>query len=535
MSLELLPTRSRYLPGEHVGVEVRDLPALGSLVIRHLGDEIAQFNVDQAGVVDLGELPPGGYSVELVSAGSVARTAIDISAPGNRPMRYGFVTDYHPGRDVTAVADNIRRLHLSDIQFYDWAYRHADLLGGGDTYDDALHQPISLDTVRSLITAVHACGTRALGYAAVYGVGNDEWPTWQHAALLTPSGAPYSLGDFLRLIDPADHGWLQHFTEQLNRSVIDVGFDGFHLDQYGYPKRATRPDGSSVTVEDSFAAVIGAARHALPHARLVFNNVNDFPTWRTGATDQDAIYIEVWPPHTTLGHLAAVVERANNAGGGKPVVIAAYQNVYDHAPTAAADLATAFTMATLFTHGATQLLCGEADRILIDPYYVRNHTLESSTHAMLTRWYDFAVTHQELLYTANLVDMTGSLAGPYNGDCDVAYLDTAVSETPQAGGVWRRITGDSSRLVIHLINLTNQTNTDWDAARQPVTSLPDGLLRVRRDGPELPRVRYADPDAQSSLIDIATGADGDYAVCELPPLGLWQLILIEYNPFSRRQ
>ena len=52
---------------------------------------------------------------------------------------------------------------------------------------------------------------------------------------------------------------------------------------------------------------------------------------------------------------------------------------------------TAFTMAALYSHGATQLLCGEADRILVDPYYVRNHVIEPSTAALLKRWYDFLV------------------------------------------------------------------------------------------------------------------------------------------------
>ena len=38
------------------------------------------------------------------------------------------------------MTDNLRRLHLTGVQFYDWAYRHADLLGGGETYDDALQK-----------------------------------------------------------------------------------------------------------------------------------------------------------------------------------------------------------------------------------------------------------------------------------------------------------------------------------------------------------------------------------------------------------
>ena len=119
-------------------------------------------------------------------------------------------------------------------------------------------------------------------------------------------------------------------------SVQRVGFDGFHLDQYGYPKRADRPDGQVVDVAASFVSLIGAVREALPDAQLVFNNVNDFPTWayraaprRTRSTSRCG------SRPLTLGALAAVVARARSVAGGKPVVIAAYQHVYDSAPAAA--------------------------------------------------------------------------------------------------------------------------------------------------------------------------------------------------------
>ena len=46
----------------------------------------------------------------------------------------------------------------------------------------------------------------------------------------------------------------------------------------------------------SFVRMITATRGRLPGAQLVFNNVNDFPTWATAPAPQDAAYIEVWPP-----------------------------------------------------------------------------------------------------------------------------------------------------------------------------------------------------------------------------------------------
>ncbi len=276
--------------------------------------------------------------------------------------------------------------------------------------------------------------------------------------------------------------------------------------------------------------MIDAARAAVPDSRLVFNNVNDFPTWTSAKADQDAVYIEVWDPHIGLEHLAQVATRARAAGGSKPVVVAAYQHVYDTASAHESDLATALTMATLYSHGATQLLCGEGDRILVDPYYVRNHMVEASTADLLHRWYDFLVEHDELLTAPGITDVTGSYAGPYNDDVDVAYQGTEVSGTAAPGKVWRRITQAGDRLVVQLINLAGQTDTLWDAPRAEPEDPGPATLRIRRAGPGLPRVRYADPDRQAHLVDVEVAEDpedGDYARAALPSPHLWQVVLID--------
>jgi len=524
MLFEILPTRVLYRPEESVGIEVRGLPEPAELVVRRLGDPVASHPVATDGVVDLGPLPAGGYTVDL----GVARTAVEVTANPREVLRYGFVVDYRPDRDLTAVADNLRRLHLTGVQFYDWAYRHADLLGGGEQYDDALGQPVSLVTVRELIATCHDVGADALGYAAVYAVGPQEWPKWEHDALLTGTGTPYGLGDFLFILDPAAPDWLDHFRAELDQATTSVGFDGFHLDQYGYPKRAHRPDGQVVDVAESFCRLIDGVREQLPGARLVFNNVNDFPTWATAHTPQDAVYIEVWKPQLELGHLAQTVTRARAEAGGLPVVIAAYQHVYDHAPADAADRAAALTMATLYSHGATHLLAGEADRILVDPYYVRNHTIEQSTEDLLRRYFDFATAHRDLLFPQAITEVTSSFAADYNDDIDLSYDGVDVTQVATSGTVWRRITQDrTGRYVVHLINLLGQEDVEWDAPRAVPGDPGAATLRMRRMGPGLPRIRWADPDRQHHLVDVEIAVDGDYLTATLPAPHLWQLVLID--------
>ncbi|HET7477204.1 MAG TPA: glycoside hydrolase family 66 protein [Dermatophilaceae bacterium] len=519
---ELLPTRSLYQVNAPVGIEVRGLAGPAQLRVLSLGQIVESTPVAGDGFVDVGPLPPGGYGVVLAGA----QTAVQVLPLEQHRfvLRYGFVADYRPGRELTEVLDNIRRLHLTAVQCYDWAYRHADLVGGGEEYTDALGNPVSLDTVRRIVGACHDAGADAIGYAAVYAVGGEEWPRWSGHALRTATGAAYRLGDFLRLVDPAAPAWVAHLSQELAAATELVGFDGYHLDQYGYPKHALGPSGEVVDVARSFVSAIESLRSRLPRSRLIFNNVNDFPTWATASTAQDAVYIEVWEPNAEYADLARLVTAARAAG--KPVCVAAYQHVYDTALVAAADQATALTMATLFSHGATHLLAGEADRILVDPYYVRNHPVQASTADLLKRWYDFLVEHHDLLMPAGIVDVTAAYAGAYNGDLDVEYAAAAVETSPVAGTVWRRVTRVGDWLVVHLVNLVGQPSTRWDAPHLPPGDPGTGTLRLRLVTGGSPWVLVADPDGSGHLEPVVVRADGVEASADLPALHTWQVVLV---------
>lgn len=527
---EILPNRATYSPTDPIEIEIRGGFDIGEMSIWHLGQQLARHPYNGETSIEVGPLPRGCYGVELKIGDNLARTAVEVKENSRERIRYGFVADYSPNRDLSAVSDNIRRLHLSAIMFYDWAYRHADLLGGGNNYKDALDQPISLQTVRDLVSTVQDVGASALGYAAIYAVGPNEWSTWKHRALLTASGEPFGLGDFLFILDPASPDWLIHFSKELVESVASIGFDGFHLDQFGYPKTAVRADGVNIDVSASFATFISKMRDTLSTQQLVFNNVNDFPTWITAHTPQDGVYIEVWAPTLTLDSLARMVTRTKSLAGKKPVVIAAYQHVYDYASAEVSDRATAFTMATLFSHGATQILAGESDRLLVDPYYVRNHEIETSTAVLLKSWYDFVVEHDELLLDPKIVDVTASYAGDYNNDCDVTFANSKVSEMAEPGSIWRRITSTPLGLVIHLINLLGQEDTLWDSPRKAPTDPGFARLKFRRVGQSVPAVKVADPDNSSRLVEISVTIEGDYAIALLPPMNIWQVVLIDLFP-----
>jgi len=280
-----------------------------------LGAVVASARV-RAGqrVVRFPPQPEGGYGVELrLASGRTWTGAAEVLADPLRRPRYGFVSGFAPGRRAEAVAENARRFHLNAVQFYDWMYRHARLLPPSDRFTDALGRELSLATVRRLVRALEAAGAQSLGYAAVYATGTEDRERWRDALLYDGAGNACKLGDdFLWIVDPSDRAWLRHFSADLRAAVEAVGFAGFHLDQYGGPQRARRADGAVVDLADAFPRMLAGVRRALPDATLIFNNVNDFPTWTTAAAPQDAVYIEVWEPHSSLGHLAELVTRARS-------------------------------------------------------------------------------------------------------------------------------------------------------------------------------------------------------------------------------
>jgi dextranase len=526
----LLPTKARYAPGESAVLEVDPEAVQRSLTVTHLGRTVASLTVPAGATeISLPGLPEGGYGVALSTGDSTAVELLPARAPR---MRYGFVADFGPEKDIESVVRHFRRLHLTAAQFYDWAYRHADLVGPDSRWHDPLGQVVSLATVRALGEAFNRAGTLPLGYAAVYGVGKQEWPAWEDVALLRRDGTPHELGGFLSIVDPSDPGWLAHFTADLRRATDAAGFAGFHLDQYGFPRRAVRPDGRVVDLADAFDTVIRAVRHALPEAYLVFNNVNDFPVWATSRSPQDATYTEVWTPHDTLADIAAVATRARLLAPDRPVVLAAYQSVYATSPAHVADATTRLTMATAFSHGATQLLCGEAGSVLVDPYYVRNHAAVKSTVDMLARWYDLLVAAGDLLFDPEAVDITRSVAGSLNDEIDVT-APHPVDHRGDPGTIWRRAVQTPQGTVVHLINLTGQAETGWDTPKSAIGPVEGIRLRVRRTGHARPEVLVADPDRGPHFVSVPVTADGEHAHADLPPLHAWQIVLIRTEQENR--
>jgi dextranase len=510
---ELLPAKATFAPGESIVVEARGVD--GAVRLVHLDRVVAEASPD-GGVVSFAPQPEGGYGID----GDGASTAVDVLAdPLTRP-RYGFVSHYEAGRATDGVAENVRRFHLNAVQFYDWMYRHAKLMPPTEEFDDALGQRVSLATVRRLVAAVSEAGSLPMAYAAVYAVGKEAWPEWKADGLFRRDGSPWMLGDFLWNVDPTSERWLAHFTADL-RSTLEVGFAGFHLDQYGSPKWAQRADGTLVDLVEAFPALIDRVAADVPESRNIFNNVNDFPTFATARANQALTYIEVWTPHTRLTHLADLVTKARLLAPDRAVVLAAYFSAY-RGDEAAALQAEKLQLATVFSHGGTVLLHGEEAAVLTEAYYVTHKEIAATTQDAARRYFDLAVRYGDLVFAS--VDVTRTHLG---GDNEEVRIEASVPVATDAGPgtLWGRVMRVPDGLLISLIDLSGQTDDIWDAPKIPSTPLDGVRLSLLRRGETAPRFAIASPDAPQ-LAALEPERSERYDTVSLPAFDTWALVLI---------
>jgi dextranase len=506
-------------------VEVEIRGAVGPLAVTlwHLDRCVADITVEPGETARFPPQPEGGYGVH--ADGECA--ALDVLGdPLSRP-RYGFVSHYEPGRETAGVAELVRRLHLNAMQFYDWMYRHAKLLSPQDEFEDALGQPVSLATVRRLVDAAKGAGSLPMGYAAVYAVGRDERARWSDIALYRSDGRPWTLGeDFLWNVDPTNERWLAFFAGELNDAVQHVGFAGFHLDQYGAPKRALRADGTVVDLADEFPRLIDRLAADMPDARLIFNNVNDFPVWSTTTADQDAIYIEVWPPHEQFAHLAELVSKARLLAPGKGVILAAYLAPYagDQETASAAER---LLLATVFSHGGSVLLHGEERAALTEAYYVRHAELPDAALDLTRRYYDFAVRYGDLLFDPTAVDVTRTHLGGENQEVRVE-APVAVATDAVPGALWTRVVRCSHGLLISLIDLSDQNDALWNAPKRPAEVLDSVRVVLERTAPT--SIFFASPESSPALQPLTPDRDAQYDLVVLPPFSTWALIWVRDEP-----
>lgn len=491
--MRIFPCKGCFHPGEAISFLVQEAEDAEKLTV-HV------TNLQEAVCADTFELKNkwdkvtlsrhfdiGGYGVFCVSdTGDTARTAFDVQ-DGNTVPRYGFLSDFFPDdaddSDISAMAEH----HINMVQFYDWSYRHDHLVTDQEQYTDMMGKHNSLSVIRRKIDACHAAGMKAMAYGAVYAAGEAfaaKHPEWR---LYAGADRPIRFIDVFSIMNLRS-GWRGHIIGQYQNAITKMGFDGIHMDTYGFPKTALDHEGRIIHLEEDFPGLISDTRSVLPDATLVFNNVGGWPVEYTMHTGVDAVYIEVWPPYDRYEHLKQLILEAKTSG--KPVIMAAYPAAFRTSTEEKALYSELLLMCAIQTHGATQLWFGEEQAAITQGYYSDYSRLTAEQRYALKRYDDFFVRYEQLFFSRELKDVSMTHFGWDNQE----YLcNQSCSVAGEPGKLWLVLRESKNEKLISVINLCGTDTDRWAEGQNKPIPQTDIEISLQYFG-EIKHVLCASPD-----------------------------------------
>ncbi len=561
MNLAILPTKSRFICDDEITLEVlieiteidEKLPVNFSaeFSVYHFSEKVLSFQqklVTQNSIIILPlsqkwKKPGSGFGVvctcfaEEISQENTltAHTAFDIAGTDTKVIRYGFLCDFKP-EDTGKLENSInflRRFHITHVQYYDWVYRHHNYHPPTESFTDMMGKSIDLNLVKEYIAACREAGIASMGYGAVYAASKTYLDEHPEQGLYDIDGNPFDLIDIFFIMDiSSQSAWSEHIISQYKYAVKEIGFDGLHMDTYGYPKRGWRISGDSgmaaVFQDKEFPVFINRVHAELPEAQLIFNNVGNWPVHTTGPADQDAVYIEVWEPYTTYAHLQNIILDALQYK--KPVILAAYLAPFKDDLKRDGGLHSAkYLIAAVHSNGATPLLFGEQGSVLTQAYY--NDYSELSTNELdeLLTYQDFTVRYRELFFDSDLENITTTHVLGENREYGLQGVP--VSFDGQSGTVWTIVRQSEKRKVLSLINLTSQQDSFWNESKTDSAIVDCVTIEVPRDQ-KIQRVFYCSPDVDKGCANEipfknVMGVRGPSIQFTINDLRIWGVVVIE--------
>lgn len=527
--------KAQYLLGENVRIHT---PAAmsGAVVTLLRLERAAPCDVRrEEGSLLLLSPTEGSYGIRLETEEAWWEGAFDVAAERRQVTRYGFLSDFSPGDGGADDVLWMRDLHLNAVQFYDWMYRHDELLPEGEReeYQDPLGRDTSLSVIREKVERCRACGMRPFAYGAVYAATPEMFRQHPQWGMYTMDGKPMMFAGWLHFMNiAADCGWTEHLLEQYRR-VIRFGFSGIHMDTYGFPKRVWDAHRRPVDLSGEFAGLIGRAAHAVTEvdgsAGVIFNAVNNWPVETVADAPQDAVYIEVWPPNDAYCDLYRLIREARLCSG-KPVVLAAYMRPFMEADVPGAERALRLAWAAISASGGTQLVFGEGCGALRDSYYVNYAHLRKEFLPVIQRYCDFLVRYADLLYNDSGMDTGRTASGGINEDIIFQSGSRRFSPDGTADTIWTILRESAARITIHLLNLLGN-NAAWNEAKNEPPQVDGICLRLRLDRP-VRGIYCASPDGESLEarplpFSYEVTEQGRIYSAELSGLTFWKTVWVE--------
>jgi dextranase len=519
--LDFYPTRGVYKPGEMVRCILKCEATQAAnvaftLTLFHGPNAIKtsrEIRSLDAGpnLVDFSLLPlldaPAGYGIALTCADGMAvpskiQTAFDVLPNWTMFPRYGYLTDFSFSRpDEKATMQILAKFHINGLQFYDWQYRHDQLVAPSTDYLDPLGRSLSLATLERLIDAAHAHGIAAMPYLAVYAASAIFWRAHPDWMLYDDEHQPIPFGeDFLGIMNPTGGSpWQKHLLDECSRVLKALPFDGLHIDQYGDPKSGFDQNHQPVDIARSFGYFIQAASDKHPEIPILFNAVGNWPIETLAASPVAFNYIEIWPPDIHYTDLARIVRNARKLSAEKPVVIALYMPAVREINHLLAD-------AVILSAGGNRIEIGENARLLTDPYFPKHESISDALMAALRTCADFSIRYEE--WVGPLVPES---AGPK------ITLPVVVE------GFYRKVTGGAS---LSLVNLKSDVQLCWNEAHDSPEVFNSFTLEIPLEfTPQ--KVWLIEPYASAEPQLLAHQINEDKVSVLVPNLEVWTVLLFE--------
>jgi dextranase len=504
----------------------------------HLHEAIKNVSFDLTegkNKVKLGVFPLGGYSIEVDGQ----TTAFDVVKKLTDVPRYGFVSNFTTiDEDHESMFEQLNDYHLTTIQFYDWMYRHDDLINEETVYADFFGREIDNRILKDKIDLCHKYGMFAVAYGAIYGAESDYFSKHMDELMYRTDGKYFALLDQIGMMDISiDHSWSKHIINEFKKAITVKNFDGIHLDQYGFPKYSLRKNGELIDFEKELPGFINLVLEELNGLKkdlfIDFNYVNNWPIETIVDSKQDVVYIEVWNPNNTYEDLRRIIVEGKLRSQNRPIVLAAYLPPFKTQEKVELSENGALLMHAICSSlGAYNLLYGEFNGILSNAYYVDYKKYSDKFGSKVKQYLDFIVKYSEILY-GDKVDLSYTSFGGYDGTNTDFYINKPTSIKAEPGYLYAILGKAKEYSSINLINLSNQTDSVWYDQKQTPTPIFNTTIRILNTK-KIKEVYIASPDELNGKMvkldhQIVSHEHGEAVEFTIDKIQYWTMVTMQYE------
>ena len=548
--MDLYPVKAQFLTGEEVELRLEtdgQFCKYAEVTVYHLDSLVHQKTVSdlsEDSLISVGKYDTAfagfGVSVTLCTGENsiLLETAFDVVDNPKHSLRYGFVSDFTQEDADNGAVEWLNKCHINMVQYYDWSYRHDQLVTDQEFYTDMMGKTICRKTVTDKIKKCAEHGMHSIAYGAVYAASKPFFEKHTNWAFYNSCQKPFVFIDVFYIMNIAEGSpWREHLIDEYRKAITVMGFSGIHMDTYGFPKTAyshLNAEPELVQLDGEIPSLITQARAQLAGANqdpyLIFNNVGNWPVYSTASREQDAVYIEVWNPYERYSHIAQLIYEARCfTNSSKPIILAAYLEPFRKDSAERAMNAARILTAAIVSNGAYHLLQGENQAVLTQGYYSDYTRLSDTNAAILRRYNDFMIRYLDLFYDPELrnVSMTHMGWDNYEYQCP----SHPVSTYGEMDKLWLTIREKESRKCLYFVNLCGCENDYWNKGKETAAVQENVQIVVQVDRP-VKGVFTASPDEASMQAQAVPyigfeNEKGAFIEFFIPKIDRWHIVWID--------